>query len=91
MADPFNHHGAGLSDPAYDTYAITLDDATELDPIPRAVYVGTPGATGTLVFRAKNDTEDRTLVGIQAGQILPIRMKLAKASGSTVSDLVALY
>lgn len=42
MADVFENHHISLESPAVSVLAIT-PGAADIDPIPRAIYIGTPG------------------------------------------------
>jgi len=74
------------TDPAQRTAEITPHDSTELDPIPKAIWVGT---AGDLVYRGRYDSADRTAKVPQG--VFPVLCKLIKATGTTASDLIALY
>jgi len=77
--------------PARNFEAITPSDTTDLtkDGIPpRAIYVGVGGDVSV------QDTQDGTavvFVGVPTGTILPIRPKHVRSTGTTATDMVALY
>lgn len=85
MADPFRRPYAG-SDPGVQALAITPHATSEVDPIPRAVYVG---GGGNLVVRLMNDTTDVTFVAVPAGTLLPIRPRYVRAT-STATNIVGI-
>jgi hypothetical protein len=74
--------------PARASAAITPDNTTELESIPKAIYVGNGGnITGQLI----GDTEDVVFTGVPTGAILPVQFKLIKSTGTTASSIVGLY
>lgn len=75
------------SDPAEYWATVTPSDGTDLSAIPRALYVGTAGdisVTGA-------DGLAATFVGVPGGQILPVRARRVRATGTTASNILALY
>ena len=79
MADPFrSSYTNSAASPSAN--AITPHATNEVDPIPRAVYVG---AAGNLTVRLMNDSADVLFVGVPAGTILPIRPKFVRAAGTS--------
>lgn len=54
----------------------------------KALWVG---GEGNVAIVAENDTGAVTIVGVPAGTALPIRAKAVRASGTTATDIVALY
>lgn len=86
MADPFRRPYAG-SDPGVSAFAITPHATDEVNPIPRALYVG---VAGNLTVRLMNDSADVLFVGVPAGTVLPIRPQYVRASGTTAGSLVGL-
>ena len=71
---------------AYDAAAVTLSDSTELAPT-RALFVGTGGNLKVTMAYGT----DVTFTGVQAGSILPIQVTKVWSTGSTASNVVALY
>ena len=72
--------------PASDAIAVTPHDTTELDTVCRALYVGGAGNVSVVM----NGTVV-TFAGVGAGQILPIRTSLVRATLTTATSIVALY
>lgn len=91
MADKFATYQDVPDQPARNAVGVTLNDSTPLTDVPKAIFIGGAGATGTLVCRGVDDTADVTFVGLAAGSILPFRAVLLKATGSTVTNVLALY
>ena len=77
---------AEAANPAIRWTAVTPDDAAILDPMPRALFVGTGGAlaledrTGSVVVWTVGD-----------GQFLPVAPMRVHATGTTASGLIALW
>ena len=87
---------AMLTNPGYNV-GVTItpsDTANIVCPAGRvvtdAVYVGTKGATGTIVGVTQND-DTITLVGVVAGTIYPLQVKRINQTTTDASDLVALF
>lgn len=87
MPDVFASHGAGLSSPASNAYAITPHATNALPTTTRAIYVGT---AGDLVVRLADASADVTLKAVPAGSLLPLRAAYVRAT-SSAADLVGLY
>lgn len=74
------------SEPAYDFFAITPDNANDLAMRPRAIYVG---LDGNIVMHNNNGTSV-TLTGVKQGSILSISPRRILATGTTATGLVGL-
>lgn len=77
---------SSAADPAIGAVSPTPD----VDVIPtysRALWVG--GAGNVSVVTSVGETA--IFVGVQAGTLLPIRIKRVNSSGTTASSLLALY
>lgn len=68
--------------------ALTPSDTMSLNPAPRALYVGGAGDVSVVALR---DSGPVTLAGVPAGSILPIQVRTVRATGTTATDIVALY
>jgi hypothetical protein len=84
--DTFSKYANGLSSPAREAFAITPDDAAELAKLPKAVMAG---SSGSLRLRAVDSPADVT-VTVQAGQLVPIRARYVRATGTTATGIVGL-
>jgi hypothetical protein len=73
--------------PATDGAAIVPSDGSDVDVTTRGIYVG--GAGNLTVVLVGGQTV--TLNNVPAGSILPIAATRVKATGTTASDLVALW
>lgn len=82
--DTFVTNSPGLTSPATKHFAITPNDSTDLDPVPRAIYVGT---AGDLVVQ---DQAGTSCTYKNAAGVVPIRAKRVMVS-STASNLVGMY
>lgn len=80
-------HSPGNTDPARTSFAISPSDSQELAVLPRAVYVGTGG---NLTLRLIDDAQDVVFRNVPSGQILDLRARFIRASGTTAADLVGL-
>ena len=67
--------------------AITPNDADSFSG-PVSVYVGT---TGDVAVRPANGGAAVTFVGVPAGAVLPVRVIGVNATGTTASNLIAVY
>ena len=77
---------SSMVDPSPSLRAVTPHDTNALRA-PRALYVG---VSGDIVLQGKDDSTTVTLKAVPVG-ILPVRPVLVKATGTTATDLVALY
>jgi hypothetical protein len=88
MSDPIHNRAATLESPAWDAWAITPSDSDMVPNAPtRALYIGT-GGNLTVDMGAGRTI---TLVGVLGGTILPIRVDMVFATGTTATDIVGLY
>lgn len=86
--DTYKYQAGNILSGSKSFEAITPDDATQLTRLPRAIYIG---GAGDLIVQGQDDTTDTTFVGLSAGQVLDIRPKFVKATGTTATNIVALY
>jgi hypothetical protein len=86
--DPIiNEYGVGWTAPAYDAASVTASDSADLAKPTRAIYIGGAGSV-------KVDTEGGNAVtfqGIASGSLLPIRATRVYSTGTTATNIVALY
>lgn len=73
--------------PAENMAAVTPHDTTALAEPCRALYVGTAGNVKIKTIM----NQDITLVGAAAGTIYPVRAILVFSTGTTASDIVAIF
>ncbi len=80
--------------PVEDTGARQLRAVTASDTVPltlgvcRALWVGEGGNVAVIV---EGDTSAVTLVGVVAGQIVPVKAKYVMSANTTAASLVAMY
>lgn len=55
--------------------------------MPKALYVG---AGGTVVVRGVDATSDVAFRNVVSGQVLDVRARFIRASGTTATDIVGL-
>lgn len=67
---------------------ITPDNDTDIPRYARGLYVG---ANGNVRVALARDDNPVTFVGVVAGTVLPIRPRRVYATGTTASDIIALY
>lgn len=88
MADSFSNFSDSVSAPATSAVAIAPSDSTAIPDIPKALYIGTGG---NLTLRGVKDTSDSVWKNVPSGAILPIRAQFVRATGTTATDILALY
>ena len=75
------------SAPSRECVNITPNDNTDLDPYARSIRVGVAGNVTIQTPRG----ESVLFVGAGAGEIIPVHVKRLMATGTTATDIVALY
>ena len=73
--------------PAEGAAAVTPNDSTDLTTLSRALYVGSGGSIAVVVA----DGSTVTFVGVLSGSVLPVRVSRVLATGTTATNIVALY
>lgn len=68
--------------------AVTLSDATVLSPAPEAFFVG---VGGDVVVVPAGNSSTVTLKNVPSGSVVPIACKQFYSTGTTATNLVALY
>lgn len=76
------------STPARSAVLLVPHNSNELVNISKAIYIG--GAGNLEVILADSPTAV-VFKGLSAGQILPIRARVVKASLTTATDIISLY
>lgn len=85
--DTFSSLTSGLLDPCTNADAVTTSDTVDLTHVSRYIYVG--GAGDITLVTSKGDTV--LLKAVPIGAMLPIRASKIKLTGTTATNLVALY
>ena len=88
MADKFSSSADQVSAPATRVVAVVAHDANALADVPKALFVGTGGA---IVMRGVGDSADATWKNVADGAVLPFRAQFVRATGTTATDILALY
>lgn len=86
MSD-YNKHIKRLDSPAYNAFAISPSDSSNLSQQTRGIYVGGDG--NLKVTTAGGDTV--TFQNAVAGTVLPVRAIKVFNSGSSATGLIGLY
>jgi hypothetical protein len=74
--------------PAVDAQAVVTNDLTALpNGACVALYIG---VAGNVKIKTAQNT-DITFVGLAAGSLLPVRVKQVFATGTTATNIIALY
>lgn len=77
----------GTTGPADYAAAVTPSDAVDLTKFARSLYIGTGGDLTVLM----PDGASVLFKAVIGGTILPVRIRRVLATGTTASNLVALY
>ena len=88
MADDFADWRSGLDSPAVHAVAVTPSNSTDLSTSARSLYVGTGG---DVVLDTVGAETSVTFANVAAGTVLPVRVARVRATGTTASNIVALY
>jgi hypothetical protein len=87
MADRFDAQTDTVSQPAREAFAITPHASNEVDPLPKALFVGTGG---NITLRAAGSGADVVFKNVASGQILDVRARYIRAAGTTAADIIGL-
>lgn len=87
MADRFDSQIDSLTQPARNAFAITPHASGEVDPLPKALFVGTGG---NVTLRTADGSADVVFKNVPSGAYLMVRAKYVRASGTTATDIVGL-
>jgi hypothetical protein len=75
------------SNPADNAFEVTPNDSSDLTTTARALYIGTAG--NVKVTTAGGDTV--TFLSAAAGSILPVRVQRVFSTGTTSTNIMAIY
>lgn len=81
-------HRRGQTWPIVGGFAITPHDTNLLLQPPRALWIG---GAGNLAVSFHDGQGDVTLVGVPAGTLLPMTVRLVKLTGTTATNILGLY
>lgn len=85
--EPYPQIAGALSLGYANTAAVTPSDTTDLSFTTRALYIG--GAGNVTLIDANNNTT--TFQAVPVGSVLPVRTNRVKATGTTATNLIALW
>lgn len=88
MADQFSNNADQVSAPATRAVAVAPHDSNALTDIPKALFIGTGG---NITMRGVNGAADQLWKNVPSGSVLPFRAQYVRATGTSASDLLALY
>lgn len=88
MADAFQTFADSVLSPGTRAVAVTPHNTDALVDIPKALYVG---VGGDITMRGVNGTVDVLWKNVQTGQIIPFRAQFIRATGTTATNIVAIY
>ena len=89
MPDTFASHSAGLESPAENLAAVTPNDSTDLAFSSRALLVGGSGTLRVTTVGGQTVTLPATVV--TAGVQLSLRVKRVHSTGTTATDIYAVW
>ena len=87
MADDFSTYKAALDSPYEHAAAVTPNDSVDLANATRGIFVG--GAGNLAVITLGGETV--TLTGVTAGSMLRLRVSRIKSTGTTATNIMALW
>ena len=85
--DIFSRFQATVISPLTTAASVTPHNTNELSYVTRAVYVGGAGNVKVTM----QDGGEVTFVDVPAGTVLPIRVKIVQATGTTATSIIALW
>lgn len=88
MSDTFQSHADGLDSPAKNAAAVTPNDSTDLTNTARALYIG---GAGNVTLDTAGGQTSVAFTGLTAGTILPVRTARVRSTGTTATNIVALW
>ena len=86
-ADKFSRHETMDYSPATNAVAVTPHNSNELTYVTRGLYIGTSGDVKVTM----HDSGTVTFVGVPGGVILPIRATIVFATGTSATNIIALW
>lgn len=90
--DQFNDQ-TNLESPAYNAVPVTPSDTTDLTYMTRGLYIGVAGDVTVNMLNGTSATNIGTVTftAVPAGTILPIACWRVKSSGTTATNITALW
>lgn len=87
MADQFENIRPALESPCEGLLTVTPDDGADLAQVSRALYIGGAGDVAVTL----KDGSTGTFSSAPAGMILPIRATRVLATGTTATNIIAMF
>jgi hypothetical protein len=88
MPDSFQHHQSALDAPAFNASAVTPNDGADLGATARALFIGVGGDVAAIL---KGDATSVVFKNVPQGTVLPVSAKRVLATGTTATNIVALW
>lgn len=89
--DKFTGHGQESITSGSDSVAVTPDDIKDLPAIPEALYIGTGGHLKMAGATSHPSSAGTIWKNVPSGSLLPFRARRIFATGTTATDIVAIY
>lgn len=86
---PYVDTPSNITGPACGVFAVTPSDSADLTAVTRGLYVGVSG--DVVVVPAYGDGTAVTFKTVPAGMILPVMAIRVKATGTTATNILAMY
>lgn len=87
MIDDYKFNSQTVTAPANRAVSVTPSDSQDLTAVARSLYIG--GSGNVSVVTSGGDTV--TFIGLTAGTILPVRVSRVRSTGTTATNIVALW
>lgn len=88
MSDTFGGHSRGVNSPPTKAFTVTPHDTNELAAIPTQIHIG---GVGDVALIMQDDSVAVTLLAVAAGTTLNMRPKIIKGTGTSATNIIALY
>lgn len=85
--DTFDSFTPDLVSPARSGTDVAPNDGADLPSLPRAIWIGGGGSLSMLMA----DGGTVTLAGVPGGALLPLRPRRIRATGTSATNIVALW
>lgn len=86
MVDQFQSFARAPTAPADGAFAVTPNNSTDLPQATRALYIGVSGNLAVTMLSG----ESVTLINVQAGTVLPLRLAKVMATDTTAQNIIGL-
>lgn len=87
MTDHFDTRADSVFAPSRKPFPIAPNDAAEISPLPKALYIGTGG---DVALRGVDGTQDVVFKNVASGDRIEVRAMYLRATGTTAQDIVGL-